>query len=89
MSQKHISEKVGTSYPSSKATDLRREAQHLGYGEIFEQTSSNRRRISIFRKRHYEELSEDCQAELKKVKISRLEYEKSFEAVTDQLNYED
>ena len=34
--QKHISEKVGSSYPVSKATELVNIAAHLGFGEVIE-----------------------------------------------------
>ena len=34
VSQKHICEKVGLSYPTSKALEIMRQAETLGYGEI-------------------------------------------------------
>ncbi len=55
--QKHISEKVGSSYPVSKATELVNTAAHLGYGEVIEVSTPNRRAITRFRKRKLSDLS--------------------------------
>ena len=46
ISQKHISEKVGSSYPVSKALELIGEAAQLGFGEIDDHTSPHNRRIT-------------------------------------------
>ena len=64
-SQKHISEKVGPSYPSLKALDMLRQAESLGYGEMKETTAANYYRSQKERpQRTY------CVESLKKVKLS-------------------
>ncbi len=79
VSQKHISEKVGASYPSSKALDILRQAESLGYGEMKETTAANKRVLLVLKKKRYRELSIDCVQSLKKVKLSEDNYSKCFD----------
>lgn len=78
VSQKHISERVGSSYPTSKALELLDGAVQLGYGELEEHETSTRRRIRRFRKRRLSDLSSDCKEALKKACISDELYNKAF-----------
>ena len=88
--QKHISERVGHSYPSSKAVDLLVEVESLRYGEMQEITTSNRRKVSVLRKRHYETLSEVCLENLKRSKVTKETFKKSFETGTAaQVTYDE
>ena len=80
ISQKHISEKVGSSYPVSKALELIGEAARLGFGEIDDHTSPHNRRITKwFTKRKLDALTMEV---LKKSRISDEMYSKAF-AVPD------
>ena len=72
----HISKRHCSSYQSSEPVVLFNEAEQLGYGNVSEQTSSNECRKSVFHKRRYEELSEDCETKLKRAKVSREKYDK-------------
>lgn len=78
VSQKHISEKVGASYPASKAMELIEEAVSQGYGELEESQSPNKKITKRFRKRKLCELSEECQSNLKKSCVSDDNYNKAF-----------
>ena len=51
VSQKHISEKVGGSYPTSKAIEALEEAVRLGYGTMGDCTTPNNRTVKQFRNR--------------------------------------
>ena len=66
VSQKHISEKVGGSYPTSKAIEALEEAVRLGYGTIEDCTTPNNRTVKQFRKRPFSELTNECKEQLKK-----------------------
>ena len=48
LSQKHISERVGGSYPTSKAIEMLEEAETLGYGFFENVTTPNKRTIKQF-----------------------------------------
>lgn len=78
ISQKHLSEKVGQSYPCSKALELLRDAESLGFGKVEESVSHNNRKVLFFRKRPYEDLPRDCQDQLKRAKVSQQAYSQSF-----------
>lgn len=41
VSQKHISERVGVSYPPSKAIEILEQAARLGYGTIVDFTTTS------------------------------------------------
>ena len=84
ISQKHLCEKVGQSYPCAKAVELLKEAELMGFGTIEEVTPPNRRKSVVFKKRPYCDLSEECQTQLKRAKISEGEYSSSFTATTGQ-----
>ena len=62
IAQKHISEKVGTSYPIMKAQELAEEAEKLGFGKLEASHTPSRggRTSKHFRKRPLEELDENC-----------------------------
>ena len=81
VSQKHLCERVGQSYPCSKALETLREAESMGYGIVEDTTALNNRKVVIFRKRPYKDLSDDCQKQLKRAKISEESYSKSFQDV--------
>ena len=78
VSQKHLCEKVGQSYPCTKALELFREVESMGFGNLVETTASNKRKVLHFRKRLYSELSEECQTQLKQAKVSEDSYSSSF-----------
>jgi len=48
VSQKHISERVGVSYPTSKAIEILEEAARLGYGTIVDFTTPNKHTVKQF-----------------------------------------
>ena len=70
LSQKHISERVGGSYPTSKAIEMLEESETLGYGCFEDVTTPNKRTIKQFRKRRLEDLRNKCKDLLKRSKIS-------------------
>ncbi len=78
LAQKHISEKVGQSYPISKAIELMEEAAHLGFGDIETVSTPNNRKVKRFRKHTLDELTEQPKELLKKAKLSNTCYNKSF-----------
>lgn len=78
VAQKHISERVGCSYPVEKAVDLMKGAEQLGYGEVETATTPTRRTYTKFRKRKYDQLSENSKQLLKKAKITEDIYNKAF-----------
>ena len=56
VAEKHISEKVGQSYPITKAIDLMTETAELGFGTLETATTTNNCTVKQFRKRlntHY------------------------------------
>ena len=71
VAQKHISEKVGQSYPISKAIDLMTEAAEMGFGTLETTQTTNNRTVRRFRKRRLSELSDDTTQLLKKIKSNR------------------
>ncbi len=52
--QKHISERVGSSYPVSKAVELMETAATMGFGEFVDMQTSSNRKLRKFRKRRLE-----------------------------------
>ena len=56
----------------------------MGFGMIEEITPPNKRKSVVFKKRPYCDLSEECQMQLKRAKISEGEYSSSFIATTGQ-----
>ena len=75
---KHLSERVGQSYPVNKALEMLREAESLGFGTVSETSTPTKRKVTVFRKRRYEDLSEDCHEHLKRAKLTLSVYSKSF-----------
>ena len=78
VSQKHISERVGGSYPTSKAIEALEEAVKLGYGTIEDCITPNNRTVKHFRKRHFSELTNECKEQLKKAKVNEENYSRAF-----------
>ena len=78
VSQKHISEKIGCSYPTAKAVELILQAADLGYGEVEEYYTPNKRSIKRFRKRPLNDLSTECREALKKSCITDDIYSRAF-----------
>ena len=78
VSQKHLCERVGQAYPTYKALELLREAESLGYGTVGETTTPTKRKVNVFRKRKYEQLSTESVDQLKRAKLSSQDYSKSF-----------
>ena len=78
VAQKHISEKVGSSYPTSKALELMEEAERLGFGTVETITTPNNRSAKRFRKCRLAELSPECCEALKKSKVSDSRYGLAF-----------
>ena len=78
MSQKHLCERVGQTYPTYKALELLREAESLGYGTDGEATSPTKHTVTIFRKRKYKLLCTESIDQLKRAKLSSQKYSKSF-----------
>ena len=76
VTQKHLCERVGQSYPYSKAMGTLREAESMGYGTVEDTTAHNKRKVIMFRKRPFKDLSDDCQKQLKQAKISEETYSK-------------
>ena len=56
-----------------------REAESMGYGTIEDTTAHNKRKVVVFRKRPFRDLSNDCQQQLKRAKISEETYSKSLQ----------
>ena len=79
VNQKHLCERVGQSYPCSKALETLRVAESMGYGTVEDTTAINNRKLVIFRKCPYNDLSEDCQKQLKRAKISEEAYSRSLQ----------
>ena len=61
IAQKHISLKVGSSYPTSKAVELMEEAERLGFGSIEMIATPNNRSARRFKKRPIADLSPESQ----------------------------
>ena len=78
ITQKHISEKVGNSYPTSKAVEVMAEAEQLGFGTVETITTPNNRLAKRFRKRPIADLSPECCETLKKCKVSDSKYGLAF-----------
>ena len=78
VAQKHISEKVGQSYPISKAIDLMTEAAEMGFGTLETTQTTNNRTVRRFRKRHLSELSDDTTQLLKKSRVTDSGYNCAF-----------
>lgn len=78
VSQKHISERVGGSYPTSKAIETLEEAVKLGYGTMEDCVTPNNRTVKHFRKRRFSELTHACKEQLKKVKVNEQDYSRAF-----------
>ena len=78
VSQKHISERIGGSYPIAKAMEVLEEAQKLGFGTLQDSVTPNKRVVKQFRKRPFEELSVDCREQLKRARITQGEYSRAF-----------
>ena len=55
-----------------------REAESLGFGTVNEATTPSKRKVTVFRKRRYEGLSEDCREHLKRAKLTLSDYSKLF-----------
>ena len=62
VAQKHITEKVGQSYPISKAAEL-------GFGTL-ETATTNNRTVKRFRRRRLSQLSDDATQLLKKSRVT-------------------
>ena len=78
ISQKHISEKVGSSYPIHKAVELIEEAEQLGFGTVVTTETANKRIVKRFRKRPLSELNVNWQEALKKSKVCNEKYTVAF-----------
>ena len=78
IAQKHLSEKVGSSYPISKAVELMAEAEHLGFGTVETVSTPNNRLAKRFRKCPITDLSLECRETLKKCKVSDSKYGLAF-----------
>ena len=78
VAQKHISEKVGQSYPITKAIDLMTEAAELGFGTLETATTTNNRTVKRFRKRRVSQLSDDATQLLKKSRVTENGYNCAF-----------
>ena len=78
VAQKHISEKVGQSYPISKAIDLMTEAAEMGFGTLETTQTTNNRTVRRFRKRRLSELSDDTTQLLKKSRVTDSGYNCAF-----------
>ena len=63
VAQKHITEKVGQSYPISKAAEL-------GFGTLETATTTNNRTVKRFRRRRLSQLSDDATQLLKKSRVT-------------------
>ena len=53
VSQKHICETVGQSYPSAKAVELLKAAESMGFGTLEDTTAPNNQKVVILKKRPY------------------------------------
>jgi len=84
VSQKHISERVGVSYPTSKAIEILEEAARLGYGTIVDFTTPNKRTVKQFRKRRLEELTHECKEQLKRVRVTDERYSQAFKSTVQE-----
>lgn len=78
ISQKHISEKVGTSYPTSKAIELIEIAVERGFGKAQDYTTPNKRSSTRFLKRPFSDLSNLSKETLKKACITEEQYNRAF-----------
>lgn len=78
VAQKHISEKVGQSYPISKAIDLMADAAEMGFGTLETATTTNNRTVKRFRKRRLSQLSDDATQLLKKSRVTENGYNCAF-----------
>lgn len=78
VSQKHISEKVGPSYPIAKAVEILEQAVQLGFGTMEDILTPNKRKTKRFRKRPLSDISEECKQELKRAHISDEVYGRAF-----------
>ena len=78
VAQKHISEKVGQSYPISKAINLMTEAAEMGFGTLETTQTTNNRTVRRFRKRRLSELSDDTTQLLKKSRVTDSGYNCAF-----------
>ena len=78
VAQKHISEKVGQSYPISKAIDLMADAAEMGFGTLETATTTNNHTVKRFRKRRLSQLSDDATQLLKKSRVTENGYNCAF-----------
>ena len=78
LSQKHISERVGPSYPTSKAVELIEKVVDLGYGTIKEYQTPSKRPIKRFVKHPLSDLTNNCKEALKKACITDDIYNRAF-----------
>ena len=88
IAQKHISQKVGMSYPTSKAAELIDEAANLGFGDVLSTETPNRRASIHFKKRPLSDLNETCREILKKSRVSSEKYHLAFETPSTLSNSE-
>lgn len=58
----------------------------MGFGRLEDATTPNKRKVCVFRKRPYCNLTEECQTQLKRAKISEALYSSSFKATPGQLD---
>ncbi len=75
---KHVSERVGSSYPVSKAVELMETAATMGFGEFVDFQTSSNRKLRKFRKRRLELLPENALTTLKKLHITETVYQNTF-----------
>ena len=78
LGQKHISEKVGSSYPVKKAIELLKKVSEMGFGEMVDVETPTKRKVSKFRKRQLQDLPDNAVTLLKKLKITDEEYSNTF-----------
>lgn len=64
LSQRHISERVGSSYPTNKATELIERVVQLGYGRIEQYETPNKRPLKRFSKHRLDDLTGTCRESL-------------------------
>ena len=88
IAQKHISQKVGTTYPTSKAGELIDEAANLGFGDVLSTETPNRRASIHFKKRPLSDLNATCREILKKARVSSEKYHLAFETPSTLSNSE-
>ncbi len=75
---KHISERVGSSYPVTKAIELLGIAVDMGFGEFVEIETPSKRKVKKFKKRQLEDLDDTGRNNLKRMKISEEVYQDTF-----------